>query len=102
MPGAEAKKFPEMAVGGGPPPSGRGPLSKTTGPAQVTSSGPKTVKVTVPVAAGAVSGALKTVAVSERGNPSRVTSVARVATMASGWLTLEVSPGSLQLPEAGA
>ena len=53
----------------------RGPLSKTAGPAQVGSPGPKTVKVTVPVGAGAPVDPV-TVAVSAIGVPITAAGVA--------------------------
>ena len=53
-----------MAVGGGPPPSGRLALVKIGAPVQVGLAGPKSVNVTVPVGTGAGAGAPVTVAVS--------------------------------------
>ena len=86
----------DVAVGGGPPPSGRVALVKITGPAQVASSGPYRVNVTVPVGVGAGAAPPVTVATSEIGLPMVTAGVAWV-TMATGpWLTTDVSLASLQ------
>ena len=53
MPAAVGVNGAEVAVGGGPPPSGRLALVKIGAPVQVALSGPKSVNVTVPVGAGA-------------------------------------------------
>ena len=66
------------------------------GPAQVASLGPKTVKVTVPVGAGAGGGPPVTVAVSEMGLPMVTVGVAWVTMVATDWVTTDVSLASLQ------
>ena len=80
---------------GGPPLSGWAALVKIGGPAQVASLGPKTVKVTVPVAAGALAGTV-TVAVSVMGWPSGTVGVAEVTIVGVTWVTTDVSLASLQ------
>ena len=86
----------DVAVGGGPPLSGRSALVKTAGPAQVASLGPKTVKVTVPVGVGAGAGAPVTVAVSVMEPPKGTVGVAWVTMVATAWMTTDVSLASLQ------
>ena len=86
----------EVAVGGGPPASGRLTLVKIGAPAQVALSGPKAVKVTVPVGAGAGAGAPVTVAVSVIEPPMVTVGVAWVAIVATAGLTTDDSLGSLQ------
>jgi hypothetical protein len=83
-----------MAVGG-PPARGRLALVKIAGPAQVGSFGPKTVKVTVPVGAGALAGAV-TKAVSVMGWPSEAFGVAWVTTVGGTGAMTEASLGALQ------
>ena len=68
----------EVAVGGGPPASGRAALVKIGAPVQVALFGPNTVKVTVPVGAGAGAGAPVTVATSVIGLPMVTVGVAVV------------------------
>ena len=89
-------KKPEAALRGGPPASVCGALVKGAGPAQVASSGPKAVKVTVPEGAGAGAGAPVTVARSEMGPPSWAEEVAWVAMVATACPTTDVSLASLQ------
>ena len=91
-----------MAVGGGPPPSGRLALVKIGAPAQVALLGPKRVKVTVPVGAGAGAGAPVTVAVSETAPPKGTVGVAWVTMVGVTGLTTEVSLASLQELVTGA
>ncbi len=86
----------EVAVGAGPPASGWPALVKIGAPAQVALSGPKRVKVTVPVGAGAGAAAPVTMAVSEMGLPSWADGVAWVAKVAAAWPTTDVSLTSLQ------
>ena len=105
MPGTPGVNEPDVAVavGGGPGAAGArdwGPLLKTTGPEQVGSPGPKTVKVTVPVGDPAPAVPV-TVAVSEMGLPSGAAGVAWVAMVATAWSTTDVSLASLQAPVAG-
>ena len=69
MPGASGVKSADVAVGGGPPPSGRAALVKIGAPVQVGLAGPKRVKVTVPVGVGAGAASPVTVATSEMGVP---------------------------------
>ena len=69
---------------------------KATGPAQVASSGPKTVNVTVPVGVGAGAGPPVTVATSEIGLPMVTVGVAWVTMVATDWATTDVSLASLQ------
>ena len=88
-------KVPELAVGGGPPPSGWAALVKMAGSAQVASLGPKRVKVTVPVGVGAGAAAPVTVAVSEMGLPMVTVGVAWVAMVATAWLTTDDSLAAL-------
>ena len=57
-------KLPELAVGGGPPPNGLGPLLNGGAPVHVESFGPKSTKFTVPVGWAAGAGAPVTVATS--------------------------------------
>ena len=78
------------------PPSGWPALVKIGAPVQVALSGPKRVKVTVPVGAGAGAAAPVTTAVSEMGLPSWADGVAWVAMVATAWLTTDVSLTSLQ------
>ena len=66
-PTAVGVKSAEVAVGGGPPASGRAELVKIGAPVQVGLAGPKRVKVTVPVGVGAGGRAPVTVAVSRIG-----------------------------------
>ena len=87
-----------VAVGGGPgAPGVRGwaGLVKAGGPAQVALSGPKTLKVTVPVGAGAPVDPV-TVAVSEIGLPITAVGVAWVARVAPACPTTDVSLAALQ------
>ena len=76
-------KSPDVAVGGGPPASGWAPLVKIGVSPQVASFGPNTVKVTVPVGAGAGSAAPVTVAMSEMGWPRSTEGVAWVVRVAT-------------------
>ena len=76
MPGAVGVNGADVAVGGGPPASVRLALVKMTGPAQVASSGPKRVNVTVPVGDGAGAAPPVTVATSEIGLPMVTVGVA--------------------------
>ena len=92
----------EVAVGGGPPPSGRPALVKMAGPAQVASFGPKRVKVTVPVGGGAGAGAPVTVAVSVMGLPMVTVGVAWVVMVATAGVKTTVSVGSPQAVVAGS
>ena len=85
-----------MALGGDPPSSGRPALVKIGGPEQVASSGPKRVKVTVPLGVGIGGGPAKTVAVSEMGPPRGAVGVALVVMTASTTTAIVVSPGALQ------
>ena len=87
---------PELAVGGGPPARGWAALVKIGAPVQVALFGPKRVKTTVPVGAGAGAGQPVTVAVSEIGLPMVTVGVAEVAMVATPGLTTEVSLASLQ------
>ena len=80
---------------GGGPPRGRLALVKIDGLAQVGSSGPNRVKVTVPVGSGAA-GSPVTVATSEIGLPMVTTGVAWVTMVATAWATTDVSLASLQ------
>ena len=89
----------DVAVGGGPPPSGRLALVKIGAPVQVGLS--KRVKVTVPVGAGAA-GSPVTVAVSVIGLPTVTVGVARVAMATAAWLTVDSSLGSLQAVVSGS
>ena len=75
-------------------PTRSGHSRRLPGPAHVASSGPKTVKVTVPRGAGAPVVPM-TVAVSEMVPPTAAVGVACVAIEAP--VTSEVSPTSLQL-----
>ena len=92
----------EVAVGGGPPASGRLALVKIGAPVQVALSGPKRVKVTVPVGVGAGAGAPVTVAVSVMAPPKGTVGVAVVVIVATAWMTTEVSPASLHAEVTGA
>ncbi len=69
---------------------------KTAGPAQVASSGPYRLKVTVPVGAGAGTGPPVTVATSDIGAPRAAPAVAWVAMVTLDWVTTDVSFGSPQ------
>ena len=80
---------------GGSGVSGCGPLSKTGAAAQPTSSGPKTVKVTVPMGAGP-SRIPTMLAVSEIGLPMMTFCVASVSRPTPARVTTEVSLASLQ------
>ena len=82
-------------MGGGPPARGWAGLVKSAAPAQVRSSGPKTVNVTVPVGAGAPPGPL-TVAVSEIGLPIVTGPIAWVTMVGVPGATTEDSLASLQ------
>ena len=70
------------------------------GPAQVASSGPKAVKVTVPVGAAAPPMPV-TVAASEIGVPRGAVGVAIVTIRADPWVTTDVSLASLQAVVTG-
>ena len=88
-------------MGGAPGTNGWAALVKIAGPAQVASSGPNRVKVTVPVGSGAGAGAPVTVAVSEIGLPMVTWGVAWVTMVATAWMTTDVSLASLQALETG-
>ena len=93
-----------VAVGGGPGDpgaSGWGAVVKAGGPAQVASSGPKAVKVTMPVGAAAPLVPV-TVAVSVIDPPTVTVGVAWVATVATGATTTDASEGSSQAVVPGA
>jgi hypothetical protein len=93
-----------VVVTGGPPPSGRAALVKIGAPVHVGSSGPKTVKVTVPVGTAAGAGLPVTKAVSEIGLPTVTAGVASVSTLAppTNRVTTVVSFGALQGLATGA
>ena len=102
MPVAVGVKGSDVAVGGGPPPSGRLALVKIGAPVQVALSGPKTVKVTVPVGVGAGAAAPVTVAVSVMEPPRSTVGVAWVVMDATAGETTEFSLASLQELVTGA
>ena len=85
----------ELAVGGGPPESGRAALVNIGAPVQVGLL--NRVKVTVPVGVGAGAGAPVTVAVSDTGLPTVTVGVAWVTMVATAWFTTVVS---LAAPQA--
>ena len=87
-------KSAEIAVGGGPPPSGRLALVKIGAPVQVGLAGPKRVKVTVPVGAGAGAGAPVTVAVSRIGWVRVTGPNASVTMVANAGATTDASLGA--------
>jgi hypothetical protein len=84
----------DVAVGGGPPESGRPALVKTGAPVQVALL--NSVNVTVPVGAGAGAGAPVTVAVSETGLPIVTVGVAMVEMATGAWVMVDVSLGAPQ------
>ena len=88
----------DVVVTGGPPPRGRAALVKIGAPVHVGLSGPKRVKVTVPVGGGAGAAPAVTNAVSVMGLPSGAVGVAWVVTMppSTTWVTTDVSSASLQ------
>ena len=94
MPGAPGVNGPDaaVAVGGGPRVAGTtawGALTNAGAPAQVASSGPKAVNVTVPVGVGRRPTPVTT-AVSEMGLPSWAVGVAVVARPPVGTSTVTV------------
>ncbi len=96
---AVGTKSSDVAVGGGPPASGRAALVRIGVPAQAASPGPKRVKVTVPVGAGVGAGPPVTVAVSRMGLPIVTGLVADVVIIASvDRATTEISFWSSQSP----
>ena len=94
MPAAVGMKLPELAVGGGPPASGRLALVKIGAPVQVGLPGPKRVKMTVPVGVGAGATPPVTVAVSVMCLPRGADAVAEVAMATGAWVTTDASLGA--------
>ena len=96
MPGAVGVNGSDVAVGGGPPASGRAALVKIGTPVQLALPGPKTVNVTVPVGVGAGAAPPVTVATSVMGLPMAAVGVAWVVMATGPWVTTDVSLASLQ------